>query len=93
MREIRRHYLKTWFIVDFVACLPMTYVSAVIALLSDEDVMSEGGSKFVRAIRIIRLSKLLRLARLQVCACVRACSVPVCLPARAPVRPSVRPSV
>eukprot|EP01043_Picozoa_sp_COSAG02_P083297 COSAG02_NODE_21344_length_792_cov_1.113997_1_plen_173_part_10 len=65
VREIRRHYLRTWFFVDFIASLPMTYVSAVTTALSGEDDMSEGGSRLVRSTRVIRLSKLLRMARLK----------------------------
>jgi hypothetical protein len=65
VREIRKHYLRTWFIVDFIASLPMTYVSAVQTALSDEEAMTEEGSRLVRSTRIIRLSKLLRVARLK----------------------------
>ncbi len=65
VREIRRHYLRTWFIVDFIASLPITYVSAVSAALSDDDAMPEEGSRLVRSTRVIRLSKLLRVARLK----------------------------
>lgn len=65
VREIRRHYLRTWFIVDFVASLPMTYVSAIMSALSDDETVAGEGSKLVRSTRLIRLSRLLRVARLK----------------------------
>ena len=64
-RMIRKNYLRTWFIVDFIASLPMTYVGAIAAALSDKSAMENQGSKIIRSTRVIRLTKLLRMARLQ----------------------------
>jgi hypothetical protein len=59
-REIAVHYLRGWFAIDFVSCLPIQYISKAI----------EGGGSsvdlsFMKAFRLLRMSKMLRLARLK----------------------------
>jgi hypothetical protein len=53
-RVIARHYLRSWFVLDLLACLPLQYI------------LSEGGSaKTVKALRLLWLAKMLRLHRLE----------------------------
>ena len=60
-KEIRRRYLKGWFMVDAVACLPVGYVTQFMG--------HEGGDgqqlKAFKTLRLFRLAKLLRLARIR----------------------------
>jgi hypothetical protein len=60
-RKIARHYLRGWFTVDFVSCLPVGYLAH---FTKDQ---GSGGRpvKSVKALRLLRLTKMLRLARLQ----------------------------
>ena len=63
-KPIARSYLRGWFIVDTLGCLPINYVM----LLLDDG--SSGGSegkanKVFRILRLFKLLKLLRLARLK----------------------------
>ena len=64
--KIRRAYIRSWFFIDLVACLPVSYVLSIIKALSDSDEDSKGGDlKAIKIIRLLRLAKLLRLARLK----------------------------
>ena len=59
---IAKNYLRTWFIVDAVTCLPISYIMMVI---HGTDASSNG--KEVRAakiVRLLKLGKLLRVARI-----------------------------
>lgn len=52
--EIALNYLRSWFVIDLIACLPLSYV------LSDEQ---DGPSSYNNLIRLGRLSRLYRLLR------------------------------
>lgn len=69
LHKIRLKYLTTWFIVDFISCLPITYIQLFIQLSNGKDVgsMTAAGGNFkaFKALRLIRLAKLLRLAKLR----------------------------
>jgi hypothetical protein len=56
-REIKWHYLKSWFVLDFVSCIPVNYITVFDPSLSH--------LKAFKSIRLLRLFKLLRLARLK----------------------------
>lgn len=58
---ITKRYLKGWFSIDFVSCIPINYIT--MAMESSED----GDSNFraFKVLRLFRLSKMLRLARIQ----------------------------
>eukprot|EP01050_Picozoa_sp_SAG11_P002008 SAG11_NODE_97_length_16960_cov_22.407405_2_plen_786_part_00 len=59
-------YLKSWFIIDILSCLPISYVTMIMAVYSDND-DSAGGAGSVRLfkmLRLIRLFKFLRVARI-----------------------------
>ena len=57
-RLISKHYLRTWFVVDVAACLPVHYIT--FALNSEGD----SSTRMVKLLRMLRLLKLLRLARI-----------------------------
>eukprot|EP01047_Picozoa_sp_COSAG01_P067185 COSAG01_NODE_9431_length_2448_cov_1.225202_3_plen_543_part_01 len=61
-RKIAGNYLRGWFIIDFVSCLPVGYVQYF--LQSDED--QEGADlRVVKVLRLMRMSKMMRLARIR----------------------------
>jgi hyperpolarization activated cyclic nucleotide-gated potassium channel 2 len=74
-KNIWKNYLKTWFPVDFAACLPVNYVAYLDQDDFRDDTAYENGAvdkraqpggranKIIRLIRLLRLLKLLRLAR------------------------------
>eukprot|EP01043_Picozoa_sp_COSAG02_P061527 COSAG02_NODE_8290_length_2631_cov_1.917457_2_plen_317_part_00 len=62
-KQIVLHYLRTWFILDLVACIPVQYIAMAI----ESSAKTESGSNLsiVKAIRLVRLSKMLRLTRIK----------------------------
>ena len=60
--DIAKSYLRGWFPIDFVSCLPFGYIPY---MTGD----SEGGAsnKATRMLRMFRLLKLLRLVRIKRC--------------------------
>ncbi|XP_027520042.1 potassium/sodium hyperpolarization-activated cyclic nucleotide-gated channel 2 [Corapipo altera] len=57
--RIKKKYLKTWFVVDFVSSIPVDYVFLIVEKGIDSDVY-----KTARALRIVRFTKILSLLRL-----------------------------
>lgn len=58
--KVAKRYLRRWFLIDFVACLPVRYVEMIAG--------SDGtGSKLrgLKIVRLVRLGKMLRLRHLQ----------------------------
>ena len=62
---IARHYLRGWFCLDFVSCLPVEYV-VLLMNIGKTAVEGDDGSdlKTLKILRLFRLGKLLRLGRL-----------------------------
>lgn len=58
-RKIRRHYLRSWFIVDLVSVLPISYIMQIMAKPNQNG----GYSKLFKVLRVVRIAKLLRLLR------------------------------
>ncbi|XP_010886887.2 potassium/sodium hyperpolarization-activated cyclic nucleotide-gated channel 2 isoform X2 [Esox lucius] len=56
---IKKTYLKTWFIVDFVSSIPVDYIFLIVEKGLDSEVY-----KTARALRIVRFTKILSLLRL-----------------------------
>ncbi|KAJ8270071.1 hypothetical protein GJAV_G00110010 [Gymnothorax javanicus] len=56
---IKKKYLKTWFIVDFVSSIPVDYIFLIVEKGMDSEVY-----KTARALRIVRFTKILSLLRL-----------------------------
>lgn len=77
-RAIAEKYLKTWFVIDFVSCIPVQYIGmaagdggggqASVAAQADSSVTKDAsGSQFkaLKALRLVRMSKMLRLAKIK----------------------------
>eukprot|EP01043_Picozoa_sp_COSAG02_P029102 COSAG02_NODE_1796_length_10904_cov_23.136603_11_plen_1012_part_00 len=64
---IKWHYIKSWFFIDLVACLPINYVWLIVKALQGDKGGADGKAnlKVIKVIRLLRLAKLLRLARLK----------------------------
>lgn len=60
-KEVTRHYLKGWFAVDFISCLPFGYFE--IAYDGDENIFEH--PETARLLKLFRLLKLLRLVRMK----------------------------
>uniref|UniRef100_A0A8C4R5J1 Cyclic nucleotide-binding domain-containing protein n=1 Tax=Eptatretus burgeri TaxID=7764 RepID=A0A8C4R5J1_EPTBU len=57
--HIKRKYLRTWFLVDFVSSIPVDYIFLIVESGMDTDMY-----KTARALRIVRFAKILSLLRL-----------------------------
>ncbi|XP_078412076.1 potassium/sodium hyperpolarization-activated cyclic nucleotide-gated channel 2 [Cetorhinus maximus] len=57
--KIKKTYLKSWFIVDFVSSIPVDYIFLIVEKGIDSEVY-----KTARALRIVRFTKILSLLRL-----------------------------
>ncbi|XP_013876721.1 potassium/sodium hyperpolarization-activated cyclic nucleotide-gated channel 2 [Austrofundulus limnaeus] len=58
-KTIKKMYLKTWFIVDFISSIPVDYIFLIVEKGIDSEVY-----KTARALRIVRFTKILSLLRL-----------------------------
>uniref|UniRef100_A0A3B3VBE8 Potassium/sodium hyperpolarization-activated cyclic nucleotide-gated channel 1-like n=1 Tax=Poecilia latipinna TaxID=48699 RepID=A0A3B3VBE8_9TELE len=58
-KKIKKKYLKSWFIVDFVSSIPVDYIFLIVEKGIDSEVY-----KTARALRIVRFTKILSLLRL-----------------------------
>lgn len=68
LRMIAKKYLKTWFMIDFVSCVPIGYIFLIID--SNDSTNGDGGNankiKLTKILRLVRLAKnLARIARLK----------------------------
>lgn len=59
-KRIAKEYLQGWFLIDFVAVLPISYF-----LSTDTNSSGNGYNKLLRLLRLPRLYRLLRLLKLQ----------------------------
>ncbi|KAK5870059.1 hypothetical protein PBY51_024723 [Eleginops maclovinus] len=57
--KIKKKYLKSWFVVDFVSSIPVDYIFLIVERGMDSEVY-----KTARALRIVRFTKILSLLRL-----------------------------
>ncbi|XP_051556575.1 potassium/sodium hyperpolarization-activated cyclic nucleotide-gated channel 2-like [Myxocyprinus asiaticus] len=58
-KTIKKKYLRTWFVVDFVSSIPVDYIFLIVEKGIDSEVY-----KTARALRIVRFTKILSLLRL-----------------------------
>uniref|UniRef100_A0A667WZ55 Hyperpolarization activated cyclic nucleotide gated potassium and sodium channel 2 n=1 Tax=Myripristis murdjan TaxID=586833 RepID=A0A667WZ55_9TELE len=58
-KKIKKKYLRTWFVVDFVSSIPVDYIFLIVEKGIDSEVY-----KTARALRIVRFTKILSLLRL-----------------------------
>eukprot|EP01043_Picozoa_sp_COSAG02_P001880 COSAG02_NODE_41_length_47431_cov_32.449204_23_plen_1095_part_00 len=68
-REIAKRYVKGWFVIDFVSCLPVQYLQYIVEASQGIDPADGGGAgdqvKVLKSLRLMRLAKMLRVARLR----------------------------
>jgi hypothetical protein len=65
-KEIAKQYIRGWFTIDIVSCVPFGYVQYLHN--SDEVSTSQGASnelKGIKAIRLMKITKMMRLARIK----------------------------
>ncbi|XP_069035088.1 potassium/sodium hyperpolarization-activated cyclic nucleotide-gated channel 1-like isoform X1 [Lepisosteus oculatus] len=63
-KEIRNHYLKTWFALDLISAFPIDYLALIIEKIEHQsDTTSYSASKLVRIIMFARIFSLVRLLR------------------------------
>lgn len=60
-KRICKHYVKGWFIVDFVTCIPISYI---LMAFSEEDSRTASPTRAFKIVRLTKLSKLLRVSRI-----------------------------
>uniref|UniRef100_A0A7N9B1D0 Hyperpolarization activated cyclic nucleotide gated potassium and sodium channel 2 n=1 Tax=Mastacembelus armatus TaxID=205130 RepID=A0A7N9B1D0_9TELE len=58
-KKIKKKYLRSWFVVDFVSSIPVDYIFLIVEKGIDSEVY-----KTARALRIVRFTKILSLLRL-----------------------------
>lgn len=63
--EIAKKYMGSWFIVDLVASLPLTYVALIYQASKTDDSGPSDNLSFAKTLRMVRLAKMLRVARLK----------------------------
>eukprot|EP01043_Picozoa_sp_COSAG02_P010971 COSAG02_NODE_397_length_23124_cov_439.255635_13_plen_965_part_00 len=64
-KKMAIHYMKGWFVIDLVSCLPFGYVGYFQSEQSANDAGAGQDLKALKAFRLIRMTKLLRLARIK----------------------------
>lgn len=65
LKKIRAQYLRGWFAVDLLSCLPIQYIGLIITCAAGICQSKGAESKSVKVLRLLRLGKLLRLARIK----------------------------
>ncbi len=69
LRMVAKKYLKTWFIIDFVSCVPIGYAFMIIDAVDGaggDDSNNANKIKLTKILRLVRLAKnLARIARLK----------------------------
>ena len=65
LKLIRNKYLKSWFSVDIVSCLPITYVDLLLGSGTCGGNRQSTDIKILKVLRLMRIAKLLRLARIK----------------------------
>ena len=63
-RQIARNYLRSWFLVDTLGCLPISYIVLIIERTSPEGSVDAQSARFNKAFRLLHIARLLKLARL-----------------------------
>ena len=59
-KKIAKHYLRTWFFVDFLSSIPLDYIFLLVRESGERYQLARTG----RALKVLRLVKLLSLLRL-----------------------------
>jgi CRP-like cAMP-binding protein/Ca2+-binding EF-hand superfamily protein len=61
--EIALHYLKGWFVIDFISCVPVQWIGYAVQG-GTEDALGDD-LKAVKILRLARMTKMMRLAKIQ----------------------------
>ena len=68
-KSIAKQYLKTWFIIDFVSCVPIGYIFMIMDALDPDPANASNNAnkiKLTKILRLVRLAKnIARIARLK----------------------------
>lgn len=59
-KQIAKHYIRTWFFVDFLSSIPLDYIFLLVRESGEKYQLARTG----RALKVLRLVKLLSLLRL-----------------------------
>ncbi len=59
-KQIAKHYIRTWFFVDFLSSIPLDYIFLLVKESGERYQLARTG----RALKVLRLVKLLSLLRL-----------------------------
>eukprot|EP00163_Fabomonas_tropica_P023159 TRINITY_DN40451_c0_g1_i1.p1 TRINITY_DN40451_c0_g1~~TRINITY_DN40451_c0_g1_i1.p1 ORF type:complete len:800 (+),score=93.72 TRINITY_DN40451_c0_g1_i1:114-2513(+) len=62
-KRIARHYLKTWFAVDFLSTFPFDIVIVVVLNSTGDEIENDSVLRLPRLIRVLRLIRLMRLIK------------------------------
>ncbi len=62
-KQIVVHYLRSWFLFDLIACVPVQYIAMAVQNSTQAD--SGNNLSIIKALRLVRLSKMLRLTRIK----------------------------
>ena len=74
---IRKHYIgggtdllggylpRGWFLIDFLSCLPVGYISVIAELANPDADTSNSNFRAFKTLRLLRLAKLLRITRIK----------------------------
>ena len=60
-KDVANHYLRGWFTVDFLSCLPVSYFQYI---LDDSSTANQAVLKTLRLLRLIKLLRLFRIKRI-----------------------------
>jgi CRP-like cAMP-binding protein len=65
--DIARNYLSTWFAIDFVSCLPISYIELIGEAMKDSATGDGAGGQFkaLKILRMLRMAKMLRIFRMK----------------------------
>ena len=75
-RQIAQLYLRGWFLIDLVSCLPANYIVAIVQLSRKEE-PSESAADYLRALKSLRLMRMAKMLRVvQVSRLVDQCESP-----------------
>jgi hypothetical protein len=64
-KMIAKNYMKSWLVIDVLSILPFGYIELANKALNDENGKSGGNIKAFKLLRIFRIGKMLKLARLK----------------------------
>jgi hypothetical protein len=64
-KMIAKHYIRRWFFIDFLSCLPLGYLEHMQDRSDSSTADVEKGNRAVKAFRLMKMTKMLRVARIR----------------------------